>query len=79
MSESSLSHFLKNNYDTSFKQLLIEKRLSHAEKLWKENTSISVAEAAARSGYDDPHYFSRIYRKNRGRTAKEFIADLQRR
>jgi len=77
MSESSLTHFLRDNHHTSFKQLLIEKRLSHAEKLWRENPGLSVAETAAMVGYDDPHYFSRLYRKNRKRTAKSFIDSLR--
>ena len=77
MSESSLSHFLKDNYQTSFKQLLIEKRISFAEKLWKDDPGISVSEAASAAGYDDPHYFSRLYRKVRGETAKTFLAALR--
>ena len=77
ISDSSLTHFLKDNYQTTFKQLLIEKRLSHAEKLWHDDPGMSVAEAAQLAGCDDPHYFSRLYRKVRGRTAKSFIAELQ--
>lgn len=77
MSESSLTHFLRNNHRTSFKQLLIEKRLSQAEKLWRENPSLSVAETAALVGYDDPHYFSRLYRKYRKRTAISFLDSLR--
>ena len=77
MSDSSLTHFLRDNHQTSFKQLLIEKRLSHAEKLWRENPALSVAETAALCGYDDPHYFSRLYRKNRKHTAKSFIDSLR--
>ncbi len=77
ISDSSLTHFLKDNYKTTFKQLVIEKRLSNAEKLWHEQPSLSVAEAAQLSGCDDPHYFSRLYRKVRGHTAKDFIAGLQ--
>lgn len=77
MSESSLTHFLRDHHRTSFKQLLIEKRLSHAEKIWRENPGSSVAEAAVAAGYDDTHYFSRLYRKNRKRTAKSFIDSLR--
>ena len=78
MSESSLTHFLKDNYQTSFKQLLIEKRISFAEKLWKDDPSLSVSEASIAAGYNDPHYFSRLYRKVRGQTAKTFLAALRR-
>ena len=79
MSESSLTHFLRDNHHTCFKQLLIEKRISHAEKLWRDNPALSVAETAALVGYDDPHYFSRLYRKNRNRTAKSFLDSLRNR
>ena len=68
MSESGLTHFLHDNYQTSFKKLLIEKRLLHAEKLWKENPALSISETAQLSGYDDPHYFARIYHKFRNKT-----------
>lgn len=68
MSDSGLTHFLHDRYQTSFKKLLIEKRLAHAEKLWKENPSLSISEAAQMAGYDDPHYFTRIYCKVRGIT-----------
>ncbi len=77
LSESSLTHFLRDGHNTSFKQMLIEKRLSQAEKLWRENSNLSVSEVAAAVGYDDPHYFSRLYRKNRGCTAKTFLAALR--
>ena len=65
MSDSGLTHFLHDRCKTSFKKLLIEKRIAFAEKLWKEDPTLSISEAALRSGYDDPHYFTRIYRKVR--------------
>ena len=65
MSDSGLTHFLHDRCKTSFKKLLIEKRIAYAEKLWKEDPTLSISEAALRSGYDDPHYFTRIYRKVR--------------
>ena len=71
-SESSLTHYLRKEYRTSFKQLLIEKRLSEAEKLWKESPSTTIAETAAQVGYNDHHYFSRLYHNVRGKTPGEF-------
>ena len=68
MSESGLTHFLHDNYHTSFKKLLIEKRLALVEKLWKENPGLSISETALLAGYEDPHYFTRIYRKFRNTT-----------
>lgn len=77
ISDSALSHFLHKEHQTSFKQMVIEKRLLEAEKLWREDVSRSAAEIATLVGYDDPHYFSRIYRKTRGFTAKSFLAELR--
>lgn len=78
MSMSSLTHFLRGNYHTSFKKMVIERRISHAEKLLKENHSLTIAEAAVAAGYDDTHYFSRLYRQVRKRTARQFLSSIRR-
>ena len=78
MSESALTHFLRENHHTSFKEMVIERRIARAEQLLRENPSLTVAEAAAGAGYDDPHYFSRLYRQVRRRTAKEFLTSVRR-
>ena len=72
ISGSLLSRFLRCKYHTTFKQLLTQKRLEAAEMLWKENPELSVGEVSQQVGYDDQHYFSRVYRKNRGITPGEF-------
>lgn len=66
-SESSLTHYLRYEHGTSFKKILASKRISAAEKLMKNNPALTIAEIASMTGYDDPHYFSRVYRKIRGR------------
>ena len=71
VSESTLTHFLRNEHHTSFKELLISKRLSCAEKLLKHDPGLTIAEAARLSGFKDPHYFSRLYRRKRGSTPRE--------
>ena len=68
ISESGLTHFLRGEYRTSFKELLIARRLDAADQLMKSDPALTIAEAARQSGFDDPHYFSRIYRKKRGIT-----------
>lgn len=70
-SVSSLSHFLQRE-GTTFKKLLIEKRLAYAEKLLKTHPEMTIKETADRSGFSDAYYFSRIYRKYRARTPGEF-------
>lgn len=65
-SVSSLSHKIKARYGVSFKTMLIQKRLRHAEKLLRSNPELSIADIAQRSGFSDRFYFSRLYRKYRG-------------
>ena len=61
-SVSSLAHFLQAQ-GTTFKRLLLEKRLTVAEELLRQGTNCSVKEVAARTGFSDPAYFSRVFRK----------------
>jgi len=76
ISESALTHFLRNEHRTSFKRLLTQKRLEAAEALWKDNPTLTVSEAAFRVGYEDHHYFSRIYRQERGYPPGKFKKPL---
>lgn len=65
-SVSTISQFLRKNYQTNFKDLVIEYRLKLAERFWKAHPDASVAEAAYASGFSDQFYFSRVFRKRRG-------------
>ncbi len=65
-SASTISQFLRRNYRTSFKELLIECRLARAEAYWQENPGATVGETAYAAGFRDQFYFSRVFRKRRG-------------
>lgn len=65
-STSSLTHKVKKLTGKSFKQLQIDMKLSLAEKIISEQNK-TVAEVADAVGFSDPCYFSRLYRKYRGR------------
>ncbi|MCQ2378104.1 MAG: PocR ligand-binding domain-containing protein [Victivallaceae bacterium] len=65
-SVSTISQFLRRNYHTNFKDLVIEYRLTQAERFWKAHPDASVAEAAFAAGFSDQFYFSRVFRKRRG-------------
>ncbi len=71
-SVSTISHFLQKHSGTSFKKLLIEKRLARAERLLKEHSELSIGEVAEQVGIQDRYYFSRLYRKYRGMTPGGF-------
>jgi len=72
ISQSGLEHFLHDKYNSSFKRLVIQLRLKKAEELWKQNPDTPVGEIACAVGINDPHYFSRLYHKERGISPKEF-------
>ena len=65
-SVSTISQFLRRNYQTSFKELLIERRLEKAEEFWRANPEATVGAAAFAAGFTDQFYFSRVFRKRRG-------------
>ena len=77
-SVSTISQFLRRNYGTNFKDLVISARLARAERFWREHPDASVAEAAAAAGFSDQFYFSRVFRKRRGVSPAHFRAVLRR-
>ena len=72
-SPSTVSHLFNKKLGKSFKNTLIEMKLRKAEEQMTNNPDVTVGEAAATAGYDDPLYFSRIYRRHRGVPPSEFL------
>lgn len=56
---------------TSADKYLTQLRLSHAEALLA-GTDLPMSEIAERSGFDDSNYFSRIFRRNRGCSPRDY-------
>jgi AraC-like DNA-binding protein len=52
-------------------QYLVELRLAHARSLLTQS-ALKIKEVAARSGFPDEHYFSRIFKAKAGLTANEW-------
>ena len=57
--------------DQSFLQYLTDKRMQLAKKLLGDLTQ-NVTEVALATGYDDPGYFSRVFRKQTGVSPREW-------
>ncbi len=76
-SVSTISQFLRRNYHTSFKELVIEHRLALAERFWKQHPPASVAEAAFAAGFSDQFYFARVFRRRRGLPPGAFRESLR--
>lgn len=75
-SVSSISQFLRKNYHTTFKGLVLENRLKHAEKYWKEHPDATVAEVAFSAGFSDQFYFSRVFHRLRGLPPGKYRAEI---
>lgn len=76
-SPSSITHTLQAQMGLSFQRLLISKRLSNFESVVLHDPTLQIQQAARASGYDDPLYFSRLYKKYRGQSPSDFISHAQ--
>lgn len=65
-STSSISQFLRKNYHTTFKGLVLENRIRRAENYWSGHPGATVAEVAFSAGFKDQFYFSRVFHRLRG-------------
>lgn len=77
-SVSTISQFLRNNYRTSFKNLLLDARLKIAESMWRKNPGATVSEVAFASGFCDQFYFSRVFSRRRGMPPGKFRNQMRR-
>lgn len=65
-SPSTVTRLFKKLTGQSFKQYQLSFRLRQAGDLIAENTDCTIAEIAAAVGFEDPLYFSRLFRKYTG-------------
>ncbi len=63
----------KNEFDISPQEYLLSLRIEKAKSLLKDQSNkFSISETAYAVGFNDPLYFSRIFRKKTGLTPTEF-------
>ena len=68
VSVSGLCHRFKERFGIGVVSYLLEVRLRYAEELLMMGSTLSVKEISFRSGFDDPSYFCRAYKKRYGKT-----------
>lgn len=76
MSKSSFYRAFTEEYGISPAQLILDERIKFAKTLLKENYNLTIKEAAYASGFNDPNYFTRAFRKSEGITPTEFKEKL---
>lgn len=65
-SPTTLSHLFRRTLGKSFREVRIQAALDKADELFRTYPGMRVSEVAAQVGFDDPLYFSRLYRTHRG-------------
>ncbi|WP_438988710.1 hybrid sensor histidine kinase/response regulator transcription factor [Polaribacter sp.] len=76
LSRSNLFRKLKGLIQMSPSNLIIKIKLNHAVELMKTNTNIRISDIAYEAGFQDPKYFSTLFKKHYGKTPKEFIDEV---
>ena len=73
----SVSHAFRKHLQTTFRNVVIEMRLARAEELFTSDPGLTVTDVSERVGFDDPFYFSRVYRKHRGEPPSDLLKRLR--
>ncbi len=76
-SVSTISHLFRKVTGKSFKETILERRLEKVEFYMRSFPDMSIRESASKAGFNDPLYFSRIYKKYRGTSPKNYAQDHQ--
>jgi two-component system response regulator YesN len=71
LSPSHFSTVFSHEMGETFKEYLTRIRIDRAKELLR-TTALKSFEVAYQSGYNDPHYFSYIFRKNTGVSPQQF-------
>ncbi len=77
VSHSSLYRRFLKRFQVSPKRFLLEYRVERACALMAE-TNYSIQEIAASVGFDDPFYFSRVFKDVKGISPRQYLAQRER-
>lgn len=71
LSASYASRLFKKEQDVSIMEFLMQIRMTEARRLLKE-TDLSIEVISERTGYSDPGYFTKVFRKSEGKTPSQY-------
>lgn len=69
--QTYFSELFKKEFGINFKKYLTEVRIEKA-KLYIMDNKYKISDIATRVGYDDPGYFSQVFKKQTGLTPRQF-------
>ncbi|NLE26179.1 MAG: response regulator [Clostridiaceae bacterium] len=71
LSPQYLSKIFKEQYGSTFIEVITKKRIKYAEELLSKGNK-NIKEISKLIGYEDPNYFCRVFRKETGKSPKQF-------
>ena len=66
-----LSRLFKEKTGKNFVEYLTEVRIEHIKELLK-NSDLKIVEICTMTGYDNPRYFSKVFKQATGMTPREY-------
>ena len=76
ISSGHFSTVFSQEIGETFRDYLTNLRINRAKELLR-STNLKSSEIASRVGYNDPHYFSTVFKKNTGFPPQQFRAQPQ--
>ncbi|GGC83290.1 hypothetical protein GCM10007216_12370 [Thalassobacillus devorans] len=70
-SPAYFSHLLSKKYRQTFREILLQVRIQKAKELL-ESTDENIQQIAGAVGFNQPNYFSRVFKKVTGKTPREY-------
>lgn len=74
--QTYFSELFKKEFGVNFKKYLTSIRMEKAKRYFME-TDYKISDVASRVGYDDPGYFSQVFRKHTGQTPRQFKLSIK--
>lgn len=71
-STAYLGRIFKETYGVSMGEYLVQLKITEAKQLMKQNPDMLLKEIAAKAGYPDPYYFSKVFKKKTGIWPSEY-------
>jgi AraC-like DNA-binding protein len=76
ISPSSFTHLFKEATGQSFRQYQIHNKIQAAKKMIENDRNMQISDIAYKLGYEDPLYFSKVFKKIVGVSPSKFASDL---
>ena len=74
VSEYYLSHLFRKEMNLTFSDYVAKVRINKAREFLREDASARIQEVADKTGFSDPNYFAKIFKKHTGVSPKEYQA-----